>query len=134
MRRNVRWILSVVSSGLLMVAPLVAMARTVIGVPEGTWRYAVHHPRPPDFMQEWTFQAGTFRVTGYPPLSQTGSYRLIGGTGGRLTVELYDQHGDWGTEHRTITIQPASDGRSMMIDGQGPFEFVPADAAGKGIK
>lgn len=59
-----------------------------------------------------------------PPLSQTGSYRLIGGKAGRLTVELYDQHGDWGTENRTITSQPASDGRSMMIDGQGPFECV----------
>lgn len=89
---------------------------------QGTWSAAgdlgdnVH-----SWYLEWTFKNGTFEVTGYPPLNQTGHYRVQASQGQHLTLLLTDQKGDWPTDDRTIELQIDAGHNTVIIDNQGPF-------------
>ncbi len=52
----------------------------------------------------FTFNRGSFTVEGYPPLKQSGSYRILNSKGDTIELELYDQKGDLGTENSKVTI------------------------------
>jgi len=71
---------------------------------------------------EWTFDQGKFNLSGYPPLHQEGSYRIIQREGKRLTLELYDQQGNFGTDTSRIEIIIQKNKDRLMIKGQGPFK------------
>jgi len=72
---------------------------------QGTWRAEGTDPSGRHgWFQEWTFENGKFTETGYPPLEQKGSYRVLKSQGNRLTLELYDQDGTFGTENRQLDI------------------------------
>ena len=63
----------------------------------------------------YTFDRGSFTIEGYPPLKQSGSYRIVSSSGNTLVLEFYDQKGDLGTENSktTITIDRAKDAISL---------------------
>lgn len=70
---------------------------------------------------EWTFNRGRFDLKGYPPLAQDGKYRIIKTDGHKLTLELYDQKGNFGTENSQIEVIIDRKKETLMIKGQGPF-------------
>jgi hypothetical protein len=78
---------------------------------------------------EWTFEQGKFTLKGYPPLYQEGSYRIIRTDGDKLTLELYDQKGNFGTENSQIEIVVYQNKDKLKIKGQEPFSRVKADEA-----
>ncbi len=71
---------------------------------------------------EWRFEQGRFNLAGYPPLHQEGSYRIIRTEGNHLTLELYDQQGNFGTDTSRIEIVIQKNKDRLMIKGQGPFK------------
>ena len=75
---------------------------------------------------EWTFDHGKFNLSGYPPLHQEGSYRILKTEGDKLTLELYDQKGNFGTDNSQIEIVRQKNRDRLMIKGQGPFKRTKA--------
>lgn len=71
---------------------------------------------------EWTFDKGRFDLKGYPPLAQGGKYRIVKAAGDKLTLELYDQHGNFGTDNSRIELVIDKKHDTLMIKGQGPFK------------
>ncbi|HEX8749078.1 MAG TPA: hypothetical protein VF717_18020 [Pyrinomonadaceae bacterium] len=71
---------------------------------------------------EWTFNRGQFNLKGYPPLAQEGKYRIIKAEGDKLTLELYDQKGNFGTESSQLQVVLDKKKDTLMIKGQGPFK------------
>ena len=76
---------------------------------------------------EWTFDNGKFKQTGYPPLSQEGKYRIVKEVGNKLTLELYDQKGTFGTENKTIEIVIDKEKNQLKIQGTDGFTKVKRD-------
>jgi hypothetical protein len=46
--------------------------------------------------------------------------------GSTLVLQLYDQAGDWPVDDREIEIVANSDGQSLTIDGEEPFQRADA--------
>jgi hypothetical protein len=69
----------------------------------------------------YTFNSGSFTVEGYPPLRQTGSYRVVSSVGDVVVLEFYNQKGDWGTQNtkETLTLVRAQD--QFSLDGGKTF-------------
>jgi hypothetical protein len=88
---------------------------------QGTWRLTGENGGHGWFL-EWTFDHGKFDLKGYPPLYQGGKYRIIKTEGNKMTLELYDQDGNFGTENSQIEIVVDKEKDKLMIKGQGPFE------------
>jgi hypothetical protein len=90
---------------------------------QGMWRLEGSNGRLSWFL-EWTFMDGKFSLHGYPPLNQEGRYRITKTGAGRLTLELYDQKGNFGTENSEIEIVIDKRKDKLKIKGQGPFSRV----------
>ncbi|MBD0369871.1 MAG: hypothetical protein ICV60_03390 [Pyrinomonadaceae bacterium] len=88
---------------------------------QGVWRVTGENGGHAWFL-EWTFDHGKFDLKGYPPLAQGGKYRIIKTDGHKLTLELYDQKGNFGTENSQIEIILDKKKDTLMIKGQGPFK------------
>jgi hypothetical protein len=71
---------------------------------------------------EWTFDHGKFKLDGYPPLHQEGKYRVVKEEGDKLTLELYEQQGNFGTENSQIEVVVDKDKDALKIKDQGPFK------------
>lgn len=94
---------------------------------QGTWRAEGTDPSGRHaWFQTWNFDNGRFKHEGYPPLYQEGSYRLLKKEKNRLTLELYDQQGTFGTENSQIEIIINRRDGILMIRGQGPFRRTKA--------
>jgi hypothetical protein len=93
----------------------------------GTWR--LDGELPPNntghgfhWFLEYTFNAdGTFILNGYPPLMQKGKYRIVKSEDAKLTLELYEQSGNFGTKDKTIEIQVDRKKGILNIDGKEGF-------------
>src|SRR6185295_12524289 len=76
----------------------------------GTWR--LDGELPPNntghgfhWFLEYKFNAdGTFMLTGYPPLMQKGKYRVVKSEDNKLTLDLYEQSGNFGDKDKQIEI------------------------------
>jgi hypothetical protein len=88
---------------------------------QGMWRVTGQNGMYGWFL-EWTFDRGRFDLKGYPPLAQGGKYRIIKTDGHRITLELYDQQGNFGTENSQIELVIDKKKDTLMIKGQGPFK------------
>ena len=86
----------------------------------GTWR-AAGGDRIRAWFLEWTFADGVFKQAGYPPILQEGKYRIIRADGDRVTLELYEQKGNFGTENRQIEILLDKPANRLAIDGMKNF-------------
>ncbi|HEX8844222.1 MAG TPA: hypothetical protein VF791_06245 [Pyrinomonadaceae bacterium] len=89
---------------------------------QGTWRLEGADEKKNAWYLEWTFDMGTFKLEGYPPLHQEGSYQIIDVTGDKVTLELFDQKGTFGTEKSKIELILDKKKDTLMIKGQGPFK------------
>lgn len=88
---------------------------------QGTWRLTGDNGGHAWYL-EWTFDHGRFNLKGYPPLYQEGKYRIIKSNGDRLTLDLYDQKGNFGTEDSQVEITIDKKREMLTIKGQGPFK------------
>ena len=79
---------------------------------------------------EWTFDHSKFNLSGYPPLHQEGRYRIVKTEGNKLTLELYDQRGNFGTENSQIEIVVDKEKDTLTIKDQGPFTRARAQSSG----
>ena len=94
----------------------------------GTWR--LDGELPPangghgfHWFLEYTFDAdGTFILTGYPPLMQKGKYRVVKSDENRLTVDLYEQSGNFGDKNKRIEIVVDREKETLIIDGKEGFK------------
>lgn len=71
---------------------------------------------------EWTFTDGKFLLTGYPPLKQEGKYRIVKTEENKLTLELFDQSGNFGTENKQIEIIIDRKNNKLKINGKEGFK------------
>lgn len=71
---------------------------------QGTWRASGEIDKGHSWFLEWTFDKGKFEQIGYPPITQEGKYKVLKTEGNKLTLELYDQKGTFGTEKSTLEI------------------------------
>ena len=96
---------------------------------QGTWRFdgqlptSGKGPRMSWFL-EWTFADGTFVQNGYPPLRQTGKYRVAKEQGDALTLELYDQAGTFGTANKQMEVVIDRPKNRLKIQGREGFAPV----------
>ena len=88
---------------------------------QGKWMAAGDLGEGHSWYLEWTFNGGSFEMSGYPPIYQTGQYRVRASESDTITLELYNQEGDLSTDDRAITIVIDSANDQLTIDGQGPF-------------
>lgn len=106
---------------LIASAVLAAPLKTNEEFIQGTWYLSGENDGHSWFL-EWKFERGSFVLKGYPPLFQEGKYRIVKTEKKKLTVELYEQKGNFGTENSRIEIIIDKDKNSLMIKGQGPFK------------
>lgn len=93
---------------------------------QGTWRAQGTDPSGRHgWFQEWTFEKGKFNETGYPPLEQKGSYRVLKSERNKLTLELYDRDGTFGTENSQLEIVINKRRGTLKIGTVGPFRRAP---------
>lgn len=89
---------------------------------QGTWRAAGETPDRHTWFLEWTFKDGRFKQMGYPPITQQGKYRVVGSDANKLTIELFDQDGTFGTEPQKIEI--SADAGRLTIQNMKGFSKV----------
>jgi hypothetical protein len=96
----------------------------------GTWRLDGelrnnNSGHPFHWFLEYTFSCdGTFVLTGYPPLSQKGKYRVLSTDEDKLILELYEQSGNFGTKDKQIEIVIDKEKERLRIDGKEGFTHV----------
>ena len=73
---------------------------------------------------EWTFAGGKFLQTGYPPIKQEGKYRVVKQSDDKLTLELYEQKGNFGTKDRRVEIVIDEKNERLKIWNQENFSRV----------
>lgn len=88
---------------------------------QGAWRLTGESEGHAWFL-EWSFYNGRFNLKGYPPLYQEGKYRVTKRDGDKLTLELYDQKGNFGNEDRKIEVAIDKKKDTLLIDGKGAFK------------
>jgi hypothetical protein len=91
---------------------------------QGGWRvegYLDEKNRRGRWFLEWAFEGGKFNQRGYPPLTRSGRYRVIGDDGDKLTLELFEQQGASRGAGRRLEIIVNRDGDQLKIGGKGPF-------------
>jgi hypothetical protein len=96
----------------------------------GTWR--LDGELPPNntghgfhWFLEYTFSSdGKFLLTGYPPLMQKGKYRIVKSEDNKLTLDLYEQSGNFGTKDKEIEIVVDIEKETLKIDGKEGFKPV----------
>jgi len=72
---------------------------------------------------EYTFsEDGSFMLTGYPPLMQKGKYRVVKTEDDKITLELYEQSGNFGTRDKRIEIQVDRKNDFLNIDSKKGFK------------
>jgi hypothetical protein len=91
---------------------------------QGTWRLTGQNDPQHSWYLEWTFDHGKFTLDGYPPLHQTGNYRVLKTEGAKMALELYEQKGELGTENSQIEVVLDRAKGTLTIKGQGPFTRV----------
>ncbi len=96
---------------------------------QGKWRLEGEHPKDKSgysrvWFLEWTFADGKFLQTGYPPITQEGKYRIVKQSDDKLTLELYEQKGNFGTKDRQIEIVVDKKNDKLKIWNQAGFSRV----------
>lgn len=109
----------------LLLAASLACSTLLMGEQErfvqGTWTHAADLGDGHASYLEVTFAAGRFTMDGYPPLHQTGRYRVDSASGDTLTLHLTAQAGDLPTDDRDMVIVLDQAADQLLIDGEGPY-------------
>ncbi len=93
---------------------------------QGKWRLVGEFPKDKSgrsrvWFLEWTFADGKFLQTGYPPIKQEGKYRIVKQDESKLTLELYEQKGTFGTKDRKIEIDVDRKNEKLQIENHQGF-------------
>lgn len=90
---------------------------------QGTWHIEGYQGQKRRFrwFLKWTFEEGKFNLSGYPPLNQSGSYRVLSDEGDKLTLELYEQQGTFGTKDSRLEIIVNRQKDQLKIRNNEPF-------------
>jgi hypothetical protein len=91
---------------------------------QGTWFGSGTTPGTPQHRSimwyvEWSFESGSFRQSGYPPLQSEGRYRVVRAKPAAITLTLYQQKGNFSETDRKIEIAIDKAGGTISID-KGP--------------
>lgn len=87
---------------------------------QGTWRAAGGDGVRAWFL-DWTFADGAFKQIGYPPILQEGKYRVVSSDADRITLELFEQTGTFGTENSELEILVDKPANQLSISGTKVF-------------
>jgi len=87
---------------------------------QGTWRTAGENSGRAWFL-EWIFDNGSFKQTGYPPITQEGKYRVVAASDNKITLELYEQKGTFGEEAGEIQILIDRESNKLTISDRSGF-------------
>jgi hypothetical protein len=90
---------------------------------QGKWRAAGETDRHTWFL-EWTFDNGSFKQSGYPPITQDGKYKVVNVADNKITLELYDQKGTFGEEKSKVEILINPETKQLTISGMKEFSRV----------
>jgi hypothetical protein len=120
-----------------LILTLILMCAALITVPaqkqsvtveimQGTWIIqGGGENKTPRWFLEWTFENGKFSLSGYPKVQQEGNYRILKNKDGKLTLELFNQKGDWGTKNSQLEIVVDHNNDQLtLIKDKGPFKRV----------
>ena len=96
---------------------------------QGKWRLVGEHPKDKSgysrvWFLEWTFADGKFLQTGYPPITQEGKYRIVKQEKDKLTLELYEQKGTFGTKDKQIEVVIDEKNEKLSIWNQAGFSRI----------
>lgn len=61
---------------------------------EGTWRVSGMFDDGFSWFSEYTFDDGSFRMQGYPPIDKEGTYTILSEDGNTFLVEIYPNEQD----------------------------------------
>jgi hypothetical protein len=91
---------------------------------QGTWFSSGTTPGTPQHRSvtwyiEWSFESGSFRQSGYPPLQSEGRYRVVRAEAAAITLTLYNQKGNFSETDRTIEIAIDKAGGTISVN-KGP--------------
>ena len=115
-------LLAVLAGSLLAASPCATATNSAEQLMQGTWRLSGMNDATHGWFLEWTFDHGKFNLDGYPPLHHEGKYRVLKEQGNKLTLELYEQQGNFGTENSQIEVVADKDKDTLKIKDQGPFK------------
>ncbi len=87
---------------------------------QGVWRVSGQNAGRGWFL-EWTFDNGNFKQIGYPPIAQTGKYRVLSTAENCITLELYEQKGTFGETPRELQILIDKAAKQLKIDKMNGF-------------
>lgn len=93
---------------------------------QGKWRAAGGDAIRAWFI-DWTFANGTFKQVGYPPVLQEGKYRVVSADADRITLELYEQKGTFGTENSRLEIALDRSEERLAMDGMKNFSRIKSE-------
>ena len=117
--------LRVLAAVVVLLASSLACSTLLMGENErfiqGTWSYGTDNGDGHGTYLELTFSPGHFRMEGYPPLEQTGQYRVTSSLGSSLVLQLTGQAGDLPTDDREMVIELDTNLGQLIIDGGGPY-------------
>lgn len=88
---------------------------------QGAWHWSQDLGDGHASYREWTFDAGKFTVESYPPLYQTGPYRVLREDGDTLVLGPAGQEGDWPADDREMIVVLDQTAGTLRIDNSGPY-------------
>jgi hypothetical protein len=115
-------LLAVLACAALAAVPRATATDSAEQFMQGTWRLTGMNDATHRWFLEWTFDHGKFNLDGYPPLHQEGKYRVLKEQGNKLTLELYEQQGNFGTDNEKLEVVVDKDKDTLKIRDQGPFK------------
>jgi hypothetical protein len=115
-------LLAVLACAALAASPRAAATDSAEQFMQGTWRLSGMNDATHGWFLEWTFDHGTFTLDGYPPLHQEGKYRVLKQQGRKLTLELYEQQGNFGTANDKLEVVIDKNRDALRIKDRGPFK------------
>lgn len=129
MRKLLLGLISIAALGLMPFSSCVISAQDDETFIQGKWRLVGEFPKDKSgrsrvWFLEWTFADGKFLQTGYPPIKQEGKYRIVKRDEDKLTLELYEQKGTFGTKDRQIEIVIDKKNKRLKIMKQEGFSRV----------
>ncbi len=129
MRKLLLGLISIAALGLTPFSSCVISAQDHETFIQGKWRLVGEFPKDKSgrsrvWFLEWTFADGKFLQTGYPPIKQEGKYRIVKQDEDKLTLELYEQKGTFGTKDRQMQIVVDRENEKLKIENHQGFSRV----------
>ncbi len=122
---------SIAALGVMLLSSCAVSAQDNEAFIQGKWRLQGESPQDRSryirvWYIEWTFANGAFVQIGYPPIRQEGKYRIVKEEDSKMTLELYEQKGNFGTKDQQIKLVVDRENEKLNIWNQAGFTRVAA--------